>query len=912
MRANLLSHKYKSDSELYFKISLTTGDIPYKGKIKVGLYCGYCEVVVTDKDIKSNSDGIVEGSFSLSGHTGPFSFNLTTPAGDSATVFLPGSRSDVREQIVISDMGETIMGGLLPDDSRPERIRGLYIGASGTKTTPIVIDNIVTDKAVLTFTEDLDVAAFDILSPVDGTFRQISRKKIKRGDKLEIETPEPFGFMFAAAMGKDCYQSFSLLIKPADMDLEIEMQEKAKPGEEIEITVKSNRKGHLMIVAADSRLQSDDPYDIFAEQYFKALKSGIAYAFSGYVEEYMPYTQIEKRRMGSGFAGAMPPPSVPFSSPAPMMMMGAEPVVYNSFAESSNTGALMDMQFEMDGLEMMAPPEAEPEAAAPPSTTRLDFPHLILAKLVEFDGEHTEKIKLGDQIGAFRIFAFLIDGFDFVSSQKQVETTQEIYLELDIPSLMSPGDEITGKIFAKCSGKGTIKVTSALSKMEKSVSGFGQYEIKLKSAGEVFGEISTPAGKDTTSKTIRVPGKETVTRSKIMWIKPGETVKSDKIIVYPNVGYLLQDAAKSLVQYPFGCAEQTSSKMFGLATVYRAMKKGIISNGFRDVERMLTEGADRMKLFYKDNSFSLWEGGTPADYVAIQVLSNLRPMWLQKIGEIDRMIESSTSALIKKNVKDNRLVEFNKSFATDMKTLKDAVSFYKQGADREKAVEFIKDKAVVSGETAYWKDDSCWAGATEATCLALQVMHKEDRVLFDKGFKYATSKLQDGRLYSTTDTAAFLELLDSLHGETTKTAIIDGKTINLVSAEIGKEVTATEETLIRIDEEVEVDYLTPCSNFKGEVKIERTSFKTGEKVNLVIKPLEESLAPLARIYLPGNAACLESGAGIQKMYLPIKGESLKLELYGVRKGRGKLQVALMDMYDAEKTGVLPGLTLTVS
>ncbi|MCE1245200.1 MAG: hypothetical protein LWY06_01005 [Firmicutes bacterium] len=918
MRATLLSHKYDAGSDLSYKISIILGDVPCTEKVKVGLYCGYCEVVVDDQEVNCSKEGIAEGKFTLSGHTGPFSFHITTPAGESATIFLPGSTAGTREQIEISNLGETIMGGIMPDDSRPERVRGLYIGSTGSKSSPVVIENIVTDKAILTFTEDLEAAAVDVLNPVDGTVVQINRTKIKRGEKLEINTPYPFGFIFAGTMGKDCYQGFSLLIKPPEMDLEIEMPEKAKPGEEIEITVTSNRKGRLMLIAADSRLQSDDPYDIFAEQHFSALKNGIQYAFSGFVNEYAPYKTL--KRMGSrGFADAEmlmapPPPPMQFPSPGGMMMAALPMEPVPSMDTEMEVTSLGERNPNIAKILMGYKPEVEEdnESQVAPATTRLDFPHLIFAKLIDFDSTHTEKVKLGDQIGAFKVFAFIIDGFDFISASKQVETTQEVYLELDVPALMAPGDEIIGKVYAKCPDNGKLTVTAALTRLEKSVKGSQNFEIKLKSAGEVFGELDSPSGKDVTGKTIKTPGKETITRSKIIWLNPGEKLKADKIIVYPNVGHLLNDSAKALVQYPFGCAEQTSAKMFGLALVYRAMKKGIISNGFQDVERKLMQGADRMKLFFRDDSFSLWENGTPSDYVTVQVLSNLRPLWQINFGDTGKMTELAAANLIKKKYKDNRLVEYNKAFAGEMKTVRDAVSFYKRGLEKEKAVQLLREKAEVSTSTAIWKDETCWAGPAEATCLALQVMQHEDSELFNKGFSFVSSGLQEGRLYSTTDTAAFLELLSNMEGKNTGSAIIDGKQINLASPVICTEVEAMEKTLIRVDEETEVDYLTPSSNFKGEISIERTSFKTGEKVNLVIKPLEDSLAPLARIYLPGNTACLESGAGIQKMYVPIKSDTLKLELYGIRKGRGKLQVALMDMYDSEKTGVLPGLTLTVS
>ncbi|MCD4785754.1 MAG: hypothetical protein K8T10_18190 [Candidatus Eremiobacteraeota bacterium] len=899
MRASLVSHTYK-DQNLSFSLSILMGDIPYDGELNAGLFCGFCEIVVASIKIQSEK-GNANGEFSLAGHTGPFTIVITTPDGESATVFLPGTKSDVRDTVRISQAGEIIEGGLLPSDSLPQKVRGIYYGSVGVQTMPVTLENMAGKPTVLHVNQDIDHLLLNIYSPLDDKFWEIEKRNVRKDEKLDLDIPYPISILTIGAIGRDCYETYSLLFNPENMDLDIEADEKVKPGEEIDILVKSNRSGKLMLVVADSRLERENPLDKLAENTFRNIKLNIAKFHSGKVEEYSPVVrgpQLDTRYMFAGMGGA------PDIIESDMGMM--------AFASASmDLAETMTLPLSMDVDEFVDSQADEVEEESNITTTRMDFPELLFADIIEFDGRFEKKLKLGEQIGAFTIFAFLIDGFDFKSAKKQVQTSQDVYVELDVPALLSPGDEIMGKVYAKCPDEGKLSVRSALTSIEEEINKIGKFEILLKSAGEVMAELDSPMGKDITSKTILPPGKEKITTSNLVWLKPEESVRAEKIVVYPDVGFFIKDATKSLVKYPFGCAEQTSAKLYGLALVYKAIKNNSITNGNRDVKRFLYQGADRMKLFFRGGKFSLWEHGTPETYVTIQVLSNLRAIWKMGIENVDEMISEAVNSLKNEKIKDNGLVIYNGDFAGKMKTLKDAVCFYRRGIEVEKAIKMIREKVIVKGNIAYWEDSACWSGKTEATCLALQVAQKEDQALFEKGFRFISSKLQDGRLYSTSDTCAFLEMMNSLEKSPANKVILDGNEVKLDTVMTGREVTAIEEILVRIDGEKEVDYLSPRSDFDGEVKIERTSLKTGEKTSLSIIPKEESIAPLTRIYLPGNVACLQSGAGIQKLYLPIKEKSLNLEIYGIRKGRGKLRVVLHDMYNEEKVGVLPGLSINV-
>jgi len=155
-------------------------------------------------------------------------------------------------------------------------------------------------------------------------------------------------------------------------------------------------------------------------------------------------------------------------------------------------------------------------------------------------------------------------------------------------------------------------------------------------------------------------------------------------------------------------------------------------------------------------------------------------------------------------------------------------------------------------------------------------------------------------------------LLASLKIDPSARAIIDGKEVPLGESSIGQQVTALNDNLIvRQDEEVEINHLEPRADFQFSVKPEKTKLKLGERTQIHVTPKEETIAPLVRLFLPGNLAFLKGGANAQTAYLPIEQKEVTVDVVAVRPGTGKLYISVHDMYDAAKVGTIPGITIKV-
>ena len=82
---------------------------------------------------------------------------------------------------------------------------------------------------------------------------------------------------------------------------------------------------------------------------------------------------------------------------------------------------------------------------------------------------------------------------------------------------------------------------------------------------------------------------------------------------------------------------------------------------------------------------------------------------------------------------------------------------------------------------------------------------------------------------------------------------------------------------------------------------------------------EDSICPLARVYLPGCLALLKGGANAQTAHTPVgvdglywrQARRLGLSAVAVRRGRGKLYVSVHDLYDAGKVGTAEGVEIRI-
>lgn len=311
--------------------------------------------------------------------------------------------------------------------------------------------------------------------------------------------------------------------------------------------------------------------------------------------------------------------------------------------------------------------------------------------------------------------------------------------------------------------------------------------------------------------------------------------------------------------------------------------------------------------------YSIWCNGTPGVDITSRVAHRLLGLRGLPFPDSETMLEKAKKALLKAKHHDNSLLPLDKAFGKKMEAAEDAVAYYFAGnGHRDDALRFLRQTVQRDGNRVYWKAKSAWGGNLEVTADAARVMVDANDELFRPAFDFVTGKLINGMLYSTADTRALVELLATLKFTPAARAVIDGQAVDLKDVSIGKEITAVSDNLIvRVDGEIEINHLEPRADFKFAARPTKTKLAVGERIQITITPKEQTIAPLARLFLPGNLALLKGGANAQTAYLAVERAELTVDAVAVRPGRGKLFVSVHDMYDAERVGTAPGIEIIV-
>lgn len=360
------------------------------------------------------------------------------------------------------------------------------------------------------------------------------------------------------------------------------------------------------------------------------------------------------------------------------------------------------------------------------------------------------------------------------------------------------------------------------------------------------------------------------------------------------------------------------------------------------VDARIVTGLRRLEGFqHEDGRFSIWCGGTPGLDITARVAHRLSAFKGLPYISAERMLENAANALLATNYRDNQLLHLNPRFRDKMVTTKDAVAIYFYGDNQpssrswldralrrdegaQEALDFLRRTAQRANGHVRWVGKAewgHWGGDLEATCDAARVMADAGDALFVPAFNYVGSNVIAGGLYSTADTRALVELFAFLRKEDEPLALVDGVETRPTEATIGREVTALRDhVLVRVDEEIIIDHLAPRDNFSFRVNVEPKEARLGERIRIKIRLGEDSLCPLARVYLPPCLALLKGGANVQTAHLPIGVDGLRvwrdtrgleLDTVAVREGQGELRVAVHDLYDAGKIGTVSGPRITV-
>jgi hypothetical protein len=124
---------------------------------------------------------------------------------------------------------------------------------------------------------------------------------------------------------------------------------------------------------------------------------------------------------------------------------------------------------------------------------------------------------------------------------------------LDLPAIVGQGDDILAGVRYHTQQPATMTITLPNGQtISGAVAGHGAEIFHLTEPGDLTVHISSAEGEDWTTRTVKPPGVQTVTTSRLEILRKGDTIRAERVLVYPGPANVLQDTIEALGRYPFG------------------------------------------------------------------------------------------------------------------------------------------------------------------------------------------------------------------------------------------------------------------------------------------------------------------------------------------------------------------------
>lgn len=558
----LEKHEY-AEKKLAFTLKMLLLSQPYNGAAEFGLQCQVCGERVVATQTVAVKDGIGRGEFDISGHGGPFHVQVTTPDGNTALISFPGTGASEREHIKANTLGTTAEMGLLPwENARP--VRGFYVAPGEVSMTPLMLENVLAANGKLQVASNLALAQIVTFNPRTGESRVIEQVDVKRGQTIEFAADAPYTFFTVATMKAgekaEPFEGWGVVIKPVGFEATLSAPKTARPGEELDIYIEiplpaedaAPVPAFCWLLVYDVRLEHESFLPKLAKQLYNSVRDAGLNLLAGPA---LNANEAQRRNPpGEGMAfGGMPAGVVMQTmmppSPAPLAraitMMGEAPKL-----SKARAGGRLPHRFESAAADYdLAEPETLTMTMAP---TRMEFPELAYQELFHFAGRSGRTVRLGDQIGTWRVRAYVIKGLDYQELTADIQADKPMYAELDLPAIASEGDEIQAAVNYYTREAAELLIATPFGETRLEVTGSGSQRFTIHGPGKIEVYLQNAQDSDMSARHVARPGVQTVTASRLLILDKGQTAEGERAVVYSSMGQVLRETITALIDYPFG------------------------------------------------------------------------------------------------------------------------------------------------------------------------------------------------------------------------------------------------------------------------------------------------------------------------------------------------------------------------
>lgn len=933
-----LAEQQLSGNTLRYIFAVTAFNQPYTGPVEVELQVDG-QRIGERTTLHCNRDGQCRGAVKLAGD-GLHTLNII--AGErTATVVLKGAEQQRRESVIISDLGEQRLLSLLPlPQSNP--CRGMYISRGAVNTEPFLVRRVVGAEVEITARTHVEMLRAVVVNPVLGTSEEHLYEHVKAEQVLRLPIPQPYGVVLLGAfIDGAAWEGWCAVLRPSDLSLQCEAPKEAKPGSRIVVKLKTgqaHREVPVQLIVKDQRLVApSDPQVEFAAAIKKNLSTWYDAVGTGTIERQLAQVYPLVRERGRALNGGVRPlarfamthlaSSTPsndsaqeFTGPASFASMATQAVP--QFA----AGTMQPMAAMPTGQAMHAPVASQTTAVAALAKVRLHFPEVVYNNIIKVRGETEVEVTLGEGMTRYTVEAFALstETMDWQRAETTVQAVQAVYGEMTVSPFVFPGDPVLGRLDVGAASGGAIAevrhdgevvplffedgspVTQGLPMPSGSVVRFpvrpGTMTAMVRDARK--------GGVDVSERYVTEPGQLRHIVRRTHLLNPGDEVTLQELHALelrpmPSLERPFQLFVEGASQYPYGCVEQTSTKLL-------AMYIGYISNQdkaevAREYEAALLLWYKRLQSMYLPGSgYCLYppsEGGaaTPDTHYAPlavrhqldlpaaersgvaqpairELLSDIRQMAIDaaayyKIDVIPQTVANCHDAY--RMIISAESTPQNKAHAAAFvrSRLKERQGqTYVDVSTEQSAYSWLGSTVMIRQETAY----------AAAALFAMKEPSDMPRAI--AATNYITNQINEaGRLYSTVDTAAGMALMLELRNAGLGTEANNGRMLlngqamslqeSLTYAGKVETVRCVEGIIaVQVTSEIVENWGTYKAQIPVEVRLEKQgqiqqSFKVGDELDLVISVPQYEPGLLVHVCLPDALARIVGGGQVKRFSL---------------------------------------------
>ncbi len=954
LNAELVEQELNGDT-LRYTLALATFNQPYSGKAEIELQERGLRVGKRSK-LQCNDDGQCSGTVKLSG-SGPYTLNIIV-GERTATVALKGSEQERREQLTISELGELHTLSLLPSP-QASACRGMYVAKSGVNTEPFVVRHLIGNAIEITPRVAVEVIRVVTVNPTRGTSGEKYYEQLNPEQSVQVPVPPAYGIILLGAfIDGRAWEGWCAVLRPSELQLRCEAPKEARPGSRVKVTLKTgiaDRVIPVQLIVKDQRLiDQSDPQVEFAACIKANCGEWQQQSATGVVEKQL--SQVNKPH--PMFRRAMMHSSIS-AGPMPMMAgsAGVLQVLASPMPAPTGTMNMSEMQ------KAVAPAQLTP--------VRLSFPEVVHNSIVKVQGEASVEVKLGDSMTQYSIevFALSPENLDWQRVETTLVATQKVFGELTVSPFVFSGDAVLGRLDVGAgSGRAIVEVqhngvalplfrdggTVIPADEPISAGTIVRFPVRPGTITSLVRDAQTGES-DVSERYVMEPGQLRHIVRRLRLLTQGEVVTladthALELRPMPGLERPFQVLVEGASLYPYGCVEQTSTKLF-------AMYVGYLTNQHDEQQASEYEAAVQawykrlVSMYLPQHGFCLYP---PQEGFESKPDTHYAPLAVKRLLDLPEAEQSNVkSAALLDILREIRIMAGDAAnyytIENPQHTLNNCHDAYRvitssvttQNA-KDEATTFVRSHLRErNGEVSVpvEEQDSLYGflgrgvatrkETAYAAAVLLSAGEISDLPLALAATNTITSQLNEsGCLYSTVDTAACLALMMALRNagvvadDGNGRVAVNGQEISLAEAlrfhEKVESIRCVQGVVAaQITSEVLEDWHAFKSQLAVEVCLEKRGhtqdqFAVGDELDLVIKVRQYEPGLLAHVCLPDALARIVGGGQVKRFSLDFcEKNELRVPLAAVSTtGQGKSvqhwAVIVRNMFKEEQVGN-PGL-----